>query len=233
MFRHPTQVPELVPQLSRGKHRNPRKGACFMEMASYLAGERWSDSPSCTHPLLAALARLVNDHTSDAGRDELVVLVPSVIGLNGDDPRIDLHVMLRAATMALPVVAADRQRVLAVAILAGERAVDDLDGRRPGTLSPAGRAALDQVPDAAGWARGFVRDMGTVPAGVRRHGAPGTVRHAVTGIAEACIRDPDALLRDLLTAAIADTEALVGTSTPPAEAPTGPAAPTRPRTPVT
>lgn len=228
MFRHPTQVPELVPQLSRGKHRNPRKGACFMEMASYLAGERWSDSPSCTHPLLAALARLVNDHTSDAGRDDLLVLVPSVIGLNGDDPRIDLQVMLRAATTALPVVAADRQRVLAVAILAGERAVDDLERRPPGTLSPASRAALDQVPDAARWARGFVRDMGTAPAGVRRHGAPGTVRHAVAGIAEACIRDPDGLLRDLLTAAIEDTEALVGATARPVEAPTAPA----PRTPV-
>ena len=46
-------LPELVPVLSRGKHRNPRRGACFMELASYLAGERWSDHPACTHPLLA------------------------------------------------------------------------------------------------------------------------------------------------------------------------------------
>ena len=38
-----------------GKHRSPRKGACFMEMAAFLAGERWSDHPRCTHPLLAAL----------------------------------------------------------------------------------------------------------------------------------------------------------------------------------
>ena len=34
-----------------------------MELASYLAGERWSAHPPCTHPLLAALARDVNDHT--------------------------------------------------------------------------------------------------------------------------------------------------------------------------
>ena len=47
------QLPDLLPVLSRGKHRNPRKGACFMELASYLAGERWSDHPACTHPLLA------------------------------------------------------------------------------------------------------------------------------------------------------------------------------------
>lgn len=46
MKRSPAQ-PELLPVLSPGKHRNPRKGACFMEFASYLAGERWSDHPPC------------------------------------------------------------------------------------------------------------------------------------------------------------------------------------------
>src|SRR5262249_23591033 len=58
------EVPGFVPVLSRGKHRSPRKGACFMEFASYLAGERWSDHPPCTHPLLAALARHVTDCTT-------------------------------------------------------------------------------------------------------------------------------------------------------------------------
>jgi hypothetical protein len=35
----------MLPILSRGRHRNPRKGACFMEMASVLAGEKWTDHP--------------------------------------------------------------------------------------------------------------------------------------------------------------------------------------------
>ena len=30
-------APESMPVLSRGKHRNSRRGACFMEMASFLA----------------------------------------------------------------------------------------------------------------------------------------------------------------------------------------------------
>ena len=76
-------VPDGLPVLSRGKHRSPRSGACFMEMASVLANEPWSDRPRCTHPLLAQLARLVNDHTSDPGRAGLVVLIPEVIGLRG------------------------------------------------------------------------------------------------------------------------------------------------------
>jgi hypothetical protein len=79
------QPTDLFPILSPGKHRNPRTGACFMELASLLAGERWSDHPACTHPLLASVARHVNDHTSDAGRARLADLVPSVIGLTGDD----------------------------------------------------------------------------------------------------------------------------------------------------
>ena len=63
-----------------------------MELASYLAAERWSAYPACTHPLLAALAREVNDHTSDAGLPRLAVLAPSVIGLTGDDPRLDARI---------------------------------------------------------------------------------------------------------------------------------------------
>ena len=128
MFHSGPRIPDLIPELSRGKHRSPRNGACFMELASFLAGERWSDRPSCTHPLLAALARLVNDHTTDDGRDALGPLVPSVIGLTSDDPRVDIRIALRAAITALPVAAAERQRVLAVSILAAQRALVDLDG---------------------------------------------------------------------------------------------------------
>ncbi len=98
--------PEMLPILSRGKHRNMRKGACFMEMASVLAGERWSDHPKCTQPLLAELARYVNDCTSDDNRHELAVLIPSVVGLRSDDPRMDAWIALRCAITALPVASA-------------------------------------------------------------------------------------------------------------------------------
>jgi len=101
------RVPDLVPILSRGKHRNPRKGACFMEMASYLAGERWSDHPRCTHPLLASVCRLVNDLTSDEHRARLAASIPCVIGLTGDDPRVDARIALRCARAALPIAAAE------------------------------------------------------------------------------------------------------------------------------
>jgi hypothetical protein len=116
MLRNNHQQPVVLPILSRGKHRNPRKGACFMEFASLLAGEPWSDHPACTHPLLAAMARHVNDHTSDAGRARLAELIPSVIGLTGEDLHLDAAIALGSARLALPVVAAERQGVLAVAV---------------------------------------------------------------------------------------------------------------------
>ena len=70
---------EYLPVLTRGKHRRPRQGACFMEYASFLAGERWGDDPPCTHPLLSALARQVNDRSSDQARQQLLELVPAIV----------------------------------------------------------------------------------------------------------------------------------------------------------
>ena len=70
--------PDVMPILSPGRHRSPLRGACFMEFASYLAGERWSDHPACTHGTLAHLARMVNDRTSGAGRAQSSAAAASV-----------------------------------------------------------------------------------------------------------------------------------------------------------
>jgi len=206
----PAPLPDSLPMLSPGKHRSPRHGACFMELASLLAGEHWSDHPACTHPLLADVARLVNDHTSDAGRPRLAELVPSVIGLTGTDPHIDAQLALRCATLALPVVAASRQRVLAVGVLACERVLAELDGRPSGSLHlhlrPQSRSALAQVPHATAWAKQFIAIYGArTPTSVkrfRRQTAPSIVGDAVAGIAQACVPDPDQLRHDLLVQAI-------------------------------
>ncbi len=181
-----------------------------MELASYLAGERWSDHPACTHPLLAALARLVNDNTGDGQRARLVGLVPSIIGLAGDDLRIDARIALRCATTALPVAAAERQLALAVSVLAAEEMLARLDGRPSGRLSEPSRSAMEQVPLAAAQARKFSRAARITEKGFRRYAAPNAVQLAVVGIVQACVPDPDALLRDLLAGAIADCAALIG-----------------------
>lgn len=197
-----TTAPLLMPVLSRGRHRSPRKGACFMEMASYLAGERWSDHPACTHPALAALARSVNDCTSDAGRAALAPLIPSVIGLVGDDPLLHARLALLCATRALPVVAEERQRVMAVAALAADRVLARSDGRSDPGLLPQTREALAAAPLAGAWARGFATAGGVGLHAHRRHAVPHVIGSAVAGIALSCTADPDALLRALLVEAI-------------------------------
>lgn len=204
MWRKKTPTPEIMPILARGRHRSPRSGACFMELASYLAGERWSDHPGCTHPLLADLARQVNDLSSDAGRQRLVRLVPTVIGLTSSDPRTEARLALRAATTALPIVAEELQRVMAVAILSSERVLAELDGRPRRPLCAASRAAFAKAPLAAQWARRHAESTNVSVPAFRTRVAPGVVRSAVHGIARACIADPDAVLYEFLAGAIDD-----------------------------
>ena len=195
---------DIVPLLSRGKHRKPQHGACFMEFASYLAGERWSDHPACTHPLLASLARQVNDHVSDGARQPLVSVVPDVIGLTGPDLHIDVAIALRAATTALPVVAEERQLVMAVAVLNCERLLARLDGEPETPLGPRSRAALELAPQAAMW---MERHHGAGRASRRvfaKQTGPAIVRCAVDGIAHPSVVDRDRYLITLLVDAIAD-----------------------------
>jgi len=196
-----------VPVLSRGKHRNPRKGACFMEFASYLAGEPWSDHPSCTHPLLAGVARDVNDCTTDAGRSRLAPLIPSVIGLTPDDPHVVPRVTAKVIQHALPVVSQERQYILAVALLVGERSLAVLDGRPLNSLEPESQAALDAVPAASKWARAFTARPHRGNPDFARRTAPRAVSCAVEGISQACVPNPDERLFDLLSAAIAESQA--------------------------
>lgn len=217
-MRTDVRIPDFMPVLSRGRHRwGGGGGGCFMEFASYLAGERWSDHPRCTHPLLAALARGVNDCTSDAGRAALTPLIPSVVGLNSDDVHLDVLIALRCARTALPIVRAETARVMAVSLLATERFLDELDGRPDGELQPASRRVLDSVPDADRWARRFIAQVGQVGNGnFRKTVALNTVRHAVPAIAQAAIADPDRILFELLAGAIAGCAGVAALESPTA-----------------
>lgn len=177
-----------------------------MEYASFLAGERWSDHPKCTHPLLAGVARDVNDHMSDDGRDRIVSLIPTVIGLQGDDPILDIALATRCAAMALPVSAHFRQRALAAGLLTGQSLL--IDARRDTAdlveLVAQADQALAMTPHATRWAQAFVTGIEVTPTVFQRRSAPSIVRVAVSGIAEACISDRDGLLYELLSTVIDD-----------------------------
>jgi hypothetical protein len=205
-----------VPVLSRGKHRNPRKGACFMEFASYLAGEPWSDHPACTHPLLAGVARDVNDCTTDAGRAKLAPMIPSVIGLVPEDPHAVPMVTAVCIQHALPVVSQERQYILAVALLVGERNLAALDGRPLDSLRPDAQEALDAVPAATKWARTFTARPHRGTPDFARRTAPRAVSCAVEGISQACVSNPDERLYELLQDAIAECKRWMPAAVTPA-----------------
>jgi hypothetical protein len=94
-------------------------------------------------------------------------------------------------------------------VLACERVLAELDGRPVG-LQEQSRVALAQVPYAAAWAHRFTSGAGISAKRFRRQAAPCIVRNAVEGIAQACVPDPDAMLRDLLAQAIGACAAWVG-----------------------
>jgi hypothetical protein len=195
-----------------------------MEFASYLAGEHWSDHPRCTHPLLSAVARLVNDNTSDASRQRLTGLIPAVIGLTSDDPRWNAMIARRAAMTALPLVSYEHQRALAVGLLTCERVLAELDGRPSSSLTEVASETLAAVPSATRWARQYCGDRAVPVARFHRRSAPSIVLLSVGGIAETCGPDRDDVLVALLTATIADCEALreaAGLAVPEAAAPAG------------
>jgi hypothetical protein len=146
---------------------------------------------------------------SDEGRSRLIPLIPSVIGLNSDDPRIDVGIAARCAVVALPVAAEFRQRALAAGLLAARRVLTYLDDATMPVLDSVRLCedidrALAHAPHQVQWAEAFISDVPVDPKTFRRRSAPSMVRVAVTGIAEACIPDPDMVLCELLEAVILD-----------------------------
>jgi hypothetical protein len=172
-----------------------------MELASVLAGERWSDHPACTHPVLGQLARQVNDQTSDDGRRELAPLIPSVVGRRGNDQTWLTVAVAVAADVILDVPGAT-QRVLAAGLLQAEQLCADAGPDLAATRREA-QAALELVPRAvARVERLGVRRRIRAKTFAKRC-APTIVRCAVDGVAASGRPDSDRLLRQLLEVGIA------------------------------
>jgi hypothetical protein len=212
------RVPELLPVLSRGKHRSPRKGACFMEMASVLGGERWSDHPSCTHPLLAQTARMVNDATTDGERNRLALLIPDVVGVTGGGLRWAVGFTSAVAIHALPDAPEPTQRALAAGLIRAGQLADTL-GPQPVPGTEGIPAALATIPWAVTWAQRFGSDRPIRPKVFLTRSAPAIVTSAVKGTADAAAPDPDGRLRALLEFAIATATRLQALAVTPAPAP--------------
>lgn len=64
-----------------------------MEIASLLAGEAWSDYPRTTDPVLALLARAVNDAVSARARAGLAPMIPAVLDTDRGDVRVPIRLV--------------------------------------------------------------------------------------------------------------------------------------------
>jgi hypothetical protein len=78
-----TAVTHQNVKLSRGRHRSPRDGACVVELASMLAGERFSDHPRAVCPVVAAYLRTVNDLMPVDDLPELYPFAAAIVGTRG------------------------------------------------------------------------------------------------------------------------------------------------------
>ncbi len=172
-----------------------------MELASMLAGERWSDHPECTHPLLAELARLVNDHTSDADRQELTPLIPSVVGRRGNDDTW-LTVAVAVAASVILDVPEETQRVLAGGLLQAERLCAQAEPDLTATRREA-RLALEKVPGAVAWVERLALRARITSKTFAKHSSPAMVRCAVEGVVAHRSADSGRRLRALLEVGIA------------------------------
>jgi hypothetical protein len=191
------RIPELVPVLTPGRHRNPRKGACLMELTSHLAGEEWSDHPRSTHPLLGEVARQVNDLTGDDARQELALLAPDLVGLHPADRRATALVARECALAALAADPFDGYAA-AVALLRSERVLARLAGRPADSLTPKARGVLDGVePGLRARAQEFVDTWWWRAGDFEEEGAPAIVRTCLSALADASI-DPDRPLVEVL-----------------------------------
>jgi hypothetical protein len=172
-----------------------------MEFASYLAGERWSDHPSCTHPLLGQLARQINDNLSDGDRQRLVPLIPSVVGRRGDhDTWLTLPVVV--ASEVITEVPEETQRALAAGLLSAERLCADAGPDLAATRRRA-RAALDLAPGAVAWVEKLKIRSRITPRVFNDRSAPAMITFAVSGIVDSEAADRAVRLVALLETAIA------------------------------
>ena len=69
--------------LDKGSHDSPEKGMCVMEAVALMAGETFTDAPSCASPVIRAFMVSWNDALPDDERQQLKRHIPALIGTAG------------------------------------------------------------------------------------------------------------------------------------------------------
>jgi hypothetical protein len=123
--------------LRSGTHASPADGVSLMEAVSVVAGEPWSNRPSCTSPVIAAYARSLNDWLPDNARQRLKAYIPRLVGTAEPDREL-----LRAFACADAAVRVFAQLACTAVGLVEEAAV-------LGRLAPVDRESAESARLAA------------------------------------------------------------------------------------
>ena len=124
--------------LRSGTHSSPSDGVSLMEAVSALAGEPWSNSPSCTSPVIAAYARRLNDWLADDARQRLKAYISRLVGTA--EPDLELRRAFACADAAV--------RVFAPLAFAAAGLVKE--GLKLGALAPVDRESGRSAAESAG-----------------------------------------------------------------------------------
>jgi hypothetical protein len=130
---HPSRTRPISHQTVRiaaGRHAMPDEGASVMELASMLAGERFSDHPRSACPVIAAFLRAYNDAVDDARRQDLYVCAADAVGTR--DSRATRRARLARCERELDALRPAR----------APRTWQDRAARRVERTLPGGRTAL-------------------------------------------------------------------------------------------
>jgi hypothetical protein len=123
--------------LRSGTHTSSSDGVSLMEAVSALAGEPWSNSPSCTSPVIAAYARSLNDWLPDDARQRLKAYIPRLVGTA--EPDLELRRAFACADAAV--------RVFAPLAFAAAGLVEE--AAKLGALAPVDRESAESARSAA------------------------------------------------------------------------------------
>lgn len=127
--------------LRSGAHTSSSDGVSLMEAVSALAGEPWSNSPSCTSPVIAAYARSLNDWLPDDARQRLKAYIPRLVGTA--EPDLELRRAFACADAAV--------RIFAPLAFAAAGLVEEV--AKLGALAPVDRESAESARSAAESAR--------------------------------------------------------------------------------
>lgn len=167
--------------------RAVRPEPCVLELVSKLAREPWTDRPTCVHPVLGSIARMVHDHSTKAGRRALLPLAPD---------------FLQTARAGFEGSA----RLVALCVSTALTTAGELTGDERARLSKAHQTAmylLDNEEQPAGPARWWLPALGRVRLSEPFYRNFIATEHAAEAVAVTARAADDLRLRRLLKQCLA------------------------------